>query len=65
MAETFLPATAEEVIELLDETFRNECARLTDSEREIFHKAGQRSVVEWLKDLKTRTEEQQLNSIME
>ena len=65
MDDLFLPLTVEDLITLLDKMFPNECARLTDSERKIFHKAGQRSVVDWLLELQRRTEEEQLQSTME
>lgn len=65
MDDTFFPTSADELLELLDVTFPEKCPRLEDSERRIFFDSGRRSVVEWLKELKKHTEEQQLNSMME
>jgi len=61
----YIPGNIPELIELLERVFPDKCADLNDSERHIFYKAGQHNVVTWLKDLKRRTEEQQLNSMME
>ena len=44
------PILKEELIEYLDSLFPEKCADLTESEREIFYKSGQRSVVKHLKE---------------
>ena len=43
-----LPIIKEELIRYLDKLFPNKCADLKDTERDIFYKSGQRSVVEHL-----------------
>ena len=43
-----LPIIKEELIKYLDKLFPNKCADLKDTERDIFYKSGQRSVVEHL-----------------
>jgi len=50
-----LPISAEETIKLLDETFPEKCADLSMETKEIWFKAGQRSVVNWLKELLDRS----------
>ena len=42
------PIIKEELIKYLDKLFPNKCADLKDTERDIFYKSGQRSVVEHL-----------------
>jgi len=44
------PILKEELIEYLDILFPEKCADLTESEREIFYKSGQRSVVKHQKE---------------
>lgn len=44
---TLVPAS---LIDLLKEIFPNECPKLTDSEREVWFKTGQASVVKYLED---------------
>ena len=43
-----LPIIKEELIRYLEKLFPNKCADLKDTERDIFYKSGQRSVVEHL-----------------
>ena len=43
-----LPIIKQELIKYLDKLFPNKCADLKDTERDIFYKSGQRSVVEHL-----------------
>ena len=43
-----LPIIKEELIKYLDKLFPNKCADLKDTERDIFYKSGQRSVIEHL-----------------
>tara|TARA_R100000234_G_scaffold61661_1_gene37329 strand:- start:2795 stop:2986 length:192 start_codon:yes stop_codon:yes gene_type:complete len=44
-----LPLKTDDLIKDLDKLFPNKCADLNESERQIFFKSGQRSVVEFLK----------------
>jgi len=48
-----LPLKTDDLIKELDKIFPNQCASITESEREIFFKSGQRSVVEFLKSKQT------------
>lgn len=43
-----IPFISKEVIEYLDILFPEKCADLTDNDKEIFYKSGQRSVVNHL-----------------
>ena len=52
-----LPIIKEDLINALDELFPEASADLQWSEKEVWFKAGQRSVVNWLKDLKKRSED--------
>ena len=51
-----LPYTVEELVKTLDKVFPEKSADLKDSERTVWFKAGQRSVVNWLIELKNRSE---------
>ena len=51
-----LPVTVVQLIDTLDHVFPEESARLEWSDREVWVKAGQRSVVNWLLELKRRDE---------
>ena len=42
------PLISEELINYLEQLFPDKCADLKDTEKEIFHKSGQRSVVNHL-----------------
>lgn len=44
-----LPLKTDDLIKDLDKLFPNQCADIKESERQIFFKSGQRSVVEFLK----------------
>jgi len=46
--EIVLPALSQELINKLDKLFPDKCAVLTDSDREIWYKVGQRSVINYL-----------------
>lgn len=48
-----LPLKTDDLIKDLDKLFPNQCADIKESEREIFFKSGQRSVVEFLKSKQT------------
>ena len=52
-----LPYTVDELINVLDMIYPDRSPSLKDNEREVWFKAGQRSVVNWLKDLKKRSED--------
>ena len=43
-----IPTISEELIKYLDKLFPDKCADLKDTDKEIFHKSGQRSVVNHL-----------------
>ncbi len=51
-----LPVTVVQLIETLDQVFPEESARLEWTDREVWYRAGQRSVVSWLLELKRRDE---------
>jgi hypothetical protein len=57
-----LPYTVEELINLLDKVFPEKAPDLKDNEKTVWHKAGQRSVVNWLIELKKRNENNLLGS---
>ena len=42
------PVISKELIEYLDRLFPNQCADIKDTEKEIYYKSGQRSVVNHL-----------------
>ena len=42
------PLISEELINYLEQLFPDKCADLKDTEKEVFHKSGQRSVVNHL-----------------
>ena len=44
-----LPYKLEDLIDELDKIFPNECPDIKLTDREVWFKAGQRSVVQWLK----------------
>ena len=46
--EIVLPALSKSLIEKLDKLFPDKCPLLTDSDREIWYKVGQRSVINYL-----------------
>jgi hypothetical protein len=54
--DTQLPYTVEGLVELLETTYPNKTPSLTDTDREIWYKAGQSSVVTWLKELLDRSQ---------
>ena len=49
--------TVEELVKTLDKVFPEKSADLKDDERTVWFKAGQRSVVNWLVELKKRNED--------
>jgi len=52
-----LPASVDDTLEMLNQLFPEMSARLEWSEKEIWFRAGQRSVVNWLLELKRREED--------
>ena len=50
MTKSKIPVITEEMIDYLDKLFPDKCADLKDTEKEIFYKSGQRSVVNHLKE---------------
>jgi len=51
-----LPYSVDQLIEILDQVYPDESARLEWTDREVWYKAGQRSVIQWLLELKRREE---------
>ena len=45
-----IPVLKEELIQYLEVLFPEQCADLNDSDRQIFYKSGQRSVVKHLRE---------------
>lgn len=45
-----VPVISKELVDYLDVLFPEQCADLNDTERHIFYKSGQRSVVKHLKE---------------
>jgi hypothetical protein len=54
MADQVLPATADEVVALLDAAFPEQSASLTWTDRQVWFEAGKREVVRFLKHLQQR-----------
>ena len=50
MTKNKIPVITEEMIDYLDKLFPDKCADLKDTDKEIFYKSGQRSVVNHLKE---------------
>ena len=50
MTKSKIPVITEEMIDYLDKLFPDKCADLKDTDKEIFYKSGQRSVVNHLKE---------------
>ena len=50
MTKSKIPVITEEMIDYLDKLFPVKCADLKDTDKEIFYKSGQRSVVNHLKE---------------
>ena len=57
LEEIQLPYTVDELIKVLDKIYPDRLPSLKDNEREVWFKAGQRSVVNWLNELKKRSED--------
>jgi len=52
----FLPTHGHDLLEMLDEIFPEKSAQMEWTDREVWFRAGQRSVVNWLYELKRREE---------
>ena len=50
MTKSKITVITEEMIDYLDKLFPDKCADLKDTDKEIFYKSGQRSVVNHLKE---------------
>jgi hypothetical protein len=50
MTKSKIPVITKEMIDYLDKLFPDKCADLKDTDKEIFYKSGQRSVVNHLKE---------------
>ena len=50
MTKSKILVITEEMIDYLDKLFPDKCADLKDTDKEIFYKSGQRSVVNHLKE---------------
>ncbi len=46
--EVVLPTLSQELINKLDKLFPDKCPLLTDTDREVWYKTGQRSVINYL-----------------
>ena len=46
--EIVLPALSQDLINKLDKLFPDKCPLLTDTDREVWYKVGQRSVINYL-----------------
>jgi hypothetical protein len=53
----YIPSHGHDVLEMLDSVFPEKSAKLEWTEKEVWFYAGQRSVVQWLLELKRREEE--------
>lgn len=51
-----LPYTVEDLVKTLDKVYPNQAPDIKDEDRVVWFKAGQRSVVNWLIELKKRNE---------
>ena len=49
--EVVLPALSKNLIDKLDKLFPDKCADLTDDARMVWHKSGQRSVINYLRQI--------------
>jgi hypothetical protein len=52
-----LPFTCEQLIDVLDEMYPDRCPHLDMTPEQIWHASGQRSVVNFLIELRRRTQE--------
>jgi len=49
--ELVLPALSKDLIDKLDKLYPDKCPLLTDEERMVWYKSGQRSVINYLKNI--------------
>ena len=61
-----LPVITDELIDALSQVFPNRCRDLSFSDREVWYRAGQRSVVDYLIEQQLRQKETMLtNRVLE
>ena len=61
-----LPVITDELLQALDAVFPNRCPDLSFSDREVWYRAGQRSVVDYLIEQQLRQKETMLtNRVLE
>jgi len=61
-----LPVITDELIDALSQVFPNRCPDLSVSDREVWYRSGQRSVVEYLIEQQLRQKETMLtNRVLE
>lgn len=60
-----IPAIPPGLIDALERRFPSKCPDISDSERVIFHYAGQVSMIQWLKSIQIRRQHDQFSSIKE
>lgn len=49
--EIVLPALSQDLIKKLDKLFPDKCPELTDDDRRVWYKTGQRSVINYLQQI--------------
>jgi len=49
--EIVLPALSKDLIDKLDKLYPDKCPQLTDDERMVWYKSGQRSVINYLRQI--------------
>ena len=59
-----IPAIPQELIDWLDEMFPDKCPSLSDSDRQVWFKAGSRYVVDFLKSKRKEFEENRFTEEM-
>ena len=57
-----LPVITDELIQALDQVFPNRCPDLSLTDREVWYRAGERSVVNYLIEQQKRQKETMLNN---
>ena len=57
-----LPIISDEMIDALSVAFPNRCPDLSDTDREVWYKAGQRAVVDYLIEQQKRQKETMLSN---
>jgi len=57
------PQISEKLVEFLEESFPQKSVRPSDTTNEIMFRAGQRHVVEWLRDQLTRRQQEDPHNV--